>query len=430
MSATKRRLAAAASLAVLGALTARAFAEPATPTAYPAGTTGTRFSGLAFDTCDAPCLPTMQAWRSSPFGALGIYISGSHRPCAQSRLSASWVRDVTKMGWKLLPLDVGLQAPCIDHPRLRRFSTDPGTARTQGATAARHAVAAAKSLGIRPGSPIYTDIEYYAGNNAACSQAVRAYVSGWTTALHERGYLSGVYGNTSRTARDLSASYGSARFARPDAVWAATWNNSPTLTGWAGVPDTHWPNHQRVKQYRGDHTVSHGGRSLRIDANVMDGPVATVALPYALTGGQAVVARLRPHLDGDAGRTLAANSTVQVICRSPTAAGVWDKLTDGSFVPDAAVAGGSAKPELPVCATPYQVATANVNMRTGPTATAPVNGTLAGGSLAWVICETPGVTLGRQGWWQKLDTGQWISGPLLSRPSPYERAVSVPLCIT
>jgi hypothetical protein len=162
----------------------------------------------------------------------------------------------------------------------------------------------------------------------------------------------------------------------------------------------------------------------------MDGPVATVALPYRVTGAGDVVARLAPHLGGDAGRTLSPGATVQVICRAPTAAGVWAKLTDGSFLPDAVVADGSAKPELPACATPYQVATANVNVRTGPAATAPVDGTLAGGTLAWVVCETPGLTLGRPGWWQKLDTGKWISGPLLSRPAPYERAVAVPLCLT
>ena len=423
--------AAALGLTLLGGLAARAaFAEPATASTYPRGTTGTHFSGLAFDTCDAPSRQTMQAWKASPFGAVGIYVSGEHRACNQAQLTADWVRDVTAMGWKLLPLDVGRQAPCMDNPRLTKISLTRSTAVAQGSAAAQSAVAAARALGIRTGSPLYSDLEYYAGGDAACTRAVRSYVTGWTRALHKLGYLAGVYGNTDRTTRDLALSYDDTAHARPDAVWSAQWNGLPELAGRPSVGDGVWPNHQRVKQYRGDHTARHGGVALTIDASVLDAPVATVALPYAVTGAGPATARLRPHETGLASRTLEVGATVEVLCQAPTATGTWDKLIDGSFLPDALVGSGAVKSALPTCSTPYQVATEMLNLRAGPSPTADIVGTLRGGTLAWVICETPGLTLGRPGYWQKLDTGQWVSGPLISRPSPYERAYAVPLCST
>lgn len=65
-----RRLLAAASALLLGGATAlvlapAASAEPATPAGYPAGASATRHSGLAFDTCTAPPLTTIQAWNAS-----------------------------------------------------------------------------------------------------------------------------------------------------------------------------------------------------------------------------------------------------------------------------------------------------------------------------------------------------------------------------
>jgi hypothetical protein len=44
-----------------------------------------------FDTCTAPSLPTMKAWRAK-YSATAIYIGGQMMGCGQANLSASWVQ--------------------------------------------------------------------------------------------------------------------------------------------------------------------------------------------------------------------------------------------------------------------------------------------------------------------------------------------------
>ncbi|MGH3222492.1 MAG: hypothetical protein ACRDPY_27995, partial [Streptosporangiaceae bacterium] len=56
-----------------------------------------------FDTCTAPPLHTMKAWRAK-FSAVGIYIGGEDMACSYGNLSAAWVRSVKAMGWSLLPI--------------------------------------------------------------------------------------------------------------------------------------------------------------------------------------------------------------------------------------------------------------------------------------------------------------------------------------
>ena len=58
--------------------------NPAPPSA-PGGTL------IGFDTCAAPSLPTMKAWRPK-YAATAIYIGGPMMGCGQSNLSASWVQ--------------------------------------------------------------------------------------------------------------------------------------------------------------------------------------------------------------------------------------------------------------------------------------------------------------------------------------------------
>ena len=96
-----------------------------------------------------------------------------------------------------------------------------------------------------PGSAIYGDMEHYSAGDAACRTAVLTYVSAWTKELHRLGYLAGMYANLSSGAKHLSEAYASTAYARPDALWIARWDGSPALTGWAGIPNTQWANHQR-----------------------------------------------------------------------------------------------------------------------------------------------------------------------------------------
>lgn len=420
---------AALAVSVAGAvLAANAEAAPAAPMSYTAGASGTRFAGLAFDTCDAPTKAQMQAWRSSPYGAVGIYISGDQRACEQRALTREWVRQVSAMGWKLLPLDVGLQAPCADNLRLRPMSTDPAKASAQGAAAAVGSIRAAALLGILPGSALYSDVESYDANDSRCARAVRAYWSGWTQALHARGYLAGAYGNLESAVQDLAESHASTSYARPDVVWNAQWNNSATLRGWAQVPDAYWPLHQRVKQFRGDGNETYGGVTLYTDRNVVDAPVATVAQSYQVAGRGDVPARDRPVLAASVARAFAGGSVVGVVCRAATSTGVWAKLTDGTYLPESAVGAGPSKSVLPTCTIPHQVTAPELHTRAGPSKATPITGTLPNGSLAWVTCETPGITLGRAGFWHRLEGGSWVSGAFVATRSPGARTEPIPLC--
>ena len=129
-------LTAAAALALAPVATA----EPATSVAYPSGASATRYSGLAFDTCTAPPLASVRAWGASPYRALGVYVSGVNRTCAQPELTASWVASVSQLKWRLLPIHKGLQPPCGARPTDAKISTTPATARSQGTAAATQAV--------------------------------------------------------------------------------------------------------------------------------------------------------------------------------------------------------------------------------------------------------------------------------------------------
>jgi hypothetical protein len=77
---------------LLGGLTLPAAAEPETPVVYPSGSSGTRAARLAFDTCTAPSLAALAAWKgTSPYSAVNIYFGGNNRGCAQPNLTKAWV---------------------------------------------------------------------------------------------------------------------------------------------------------------------------------------------------------------------------------------------------------------------------------------------------------------------------------------------------
>jgi hypothetical protein len=73
----------------------------------------------------------------------------------------------------------------------------------------------------------------------------------------------------------------------PDVIWPARWYHSlgsgyydPTAAVWDlgnCIPNSVWANHQRIRQYEGDHNETWGSLTLDIDSNVLDG---VVAIPY------------------------------------------------------------------------------------------------------------------------------------------------------
>jgi hypothetical protein len=229
------------------------------------------YTGSGFDACTAPPLPAMTAWRrSSPYRALGVYIGGLNRACAQGNLTTSWIASVTHMGWHLAPVYVGRQAPCSRLPHIKLI--DPKNATTQAVDAADDAANLAAALGIARGSAIYFDLESYPRKNTDCTNTALSYLGTWTQRMHAHGYLAGFYSSAGSGITDLVAA-GMPGHVLPDALWIARWDNKPTVQDTA-VPNGVWTPHQRIKQFAGAHKESHGGVALNIDQDYMDGPVA------------------------------------------------------------------------------------------------------------------------------------------------------------
>jgi len=408
-------------------------AEPATAAIYPAGAAATQYSGLAFDTCTAPPLAAIQAWGASPYRAIGIYIGGVNRTCAQPQLTASWVTAVSKLTWRLLPIYKGLQPACGGKATDQKII--PAQAASQGTAAADDAITKATALGLRPGSALYNDIENYTRTDTTCRTAVLTYLSAWTKELHRLGYVAGAYANLSSGAPDLAAAYTSTSYARPDALWIARYDASTSLSGWAGIPNGQWAAHQRAKQYRGTHNEAYGGVTLSIDNDSLDAPVATIAYGYTVTSATALNARTGPSTAYPVAATYAAKATVPAVCQAPGSAvgttSVWDKLSTGTYVTDYYISTPSStgySAPLPRCAYPYQVtATSGTGVLTGP-GPYPVAATLPNGALAWVTCQAPGSLVHTTKVWDKLTDGHWATDYYVATQSNTTYTPPAPRC--
>ena len=178
-------------------------AEPATTVSYPAWASATGYEGLAFDACAAPSLAAMRAWRRSPYHAIGVYVGGQNRTCAQPALTRRWTGAVAVLGWRLIPIFKGRQPPCGG--KASDLKIFPAVAASEGTWAADNAWAQVMALGMIRGSAIYYDMEHYATTDAACRTSALQFLSAWTKELHRLGYVSGVYENLNLGARDVAS---------------------------------------------------------------------------------------------------------------------------------------------------------------------------------------------------------------------------------
>jgi hypothetical protein len=168
-------MAGAAAMVVAAAVALPAMAEPATTVSYPAWASATRYTGLAFDTCSAPSLADVQAWGTSPYRAIGVYVGGQNRTCAQPELTSSWAGAVSALGWRLIPIFKGRQPPCGG--KATDLKIFPAVAAAEGTWAAGNTSAQAGTLGMVKGSAIYYDMEAYTAGDMACRNAVLAFRS-------------------------------------------------------------------------------------------------------------------------------------------------------------------------------------------------------------------------------------------------------------
>ena len=243
-----------------------------------------------FDKCNPPSIANMQTWwDSSPYWSANIYIGGISLACDPYRLDPFWLHTVAEQGWTFIPTWVGPQAPCTTFRY--RMSSNASVAYQEGRDEADLAVSAATSLGLLGDAVIYYDVEAYGSNaSEACRNTVASFIQGWVERLHELEIKAGAYGAPCTSyITDWSANNPA-----PDDVWIAHWYTTdydPDATVWdvpRNIPcitDDFWPNHQRIKQYTGDHTETWGGVSVTIDSNVLDGEVtALLGIPAGASG--------------------------------------------------------------------------------------------------------------------------------------------------
>lgn len=229
------------------------------------------YAGSGFDACAAPAPDTMAAWLvSSPYRAVGIYMGGVNRFCAQPELTASWVSTQQAAGWHLVPIYLGRQPYCTTSKKIYRFTATNAAA--WGRADAADAVVQARALGLADGSTVYNDIEAYGPKDAVCTKAVLTYQSAWTARLHDFGFASGFYSSLGSGVRDQVAAYGSTAYVRPDYMWFARYDGVASVSDTSVpqvLPDSYW-SHRRIKQYRGGAPETYGGKTVNIDLDQLD----------------------------------------------------------------------------------------------------------------------------------------------------------------
>ena len=278
-----RPLLAAAALTLVGSTMVAAVgpAGPADSVTANVATPGA-FHGYGFDQCLAPTQKAMNAWlRESPYLAVGIYISGDSRACkVQPNLTPTWVSTQLQKGWKLLPITLGPQASCnARFPRYghdARINRDPGThghyakARQQGLAEADKTVAAAKALGLSPGSTMYYDLEGFDATITRCRDSALAFLSAWTREIHTLHYVSGVYSSAGSGIKmlDQARVKTPTAYHLPDQIWIARWDGMAN-TSTTYIRNDGWRPGGRLKQYVGGHNETWGGVTINIDRNYL-----------------------------------------------------------------------------------------------------------------------------------------------------------------
>jgi probable HAF family extracellular repeat protein len=248
-------------------------------------------TNLGFDTQYVPCahattktnpcttaqsLSFMQAWMSSsPYYDVGVYLPGAPNRGTDPALNSTWVQGTVQQGWGIIPIWVGLQAPCVIQTGLSHFGPTAAEASNQGAEEADQAVAAAQTLGLST-TIIYKDIENY-NPSGSCSPVVQAFVDAWDTEIHvHSGYATGagVYANYIPINQDIATVS-----VIPDDIWITRTSSPPKATIWnLGVPDKNWPNNQRMHQFLIDQpNVQFGGTTLlsgKLDDDIVNATIA------------------------------------------------------------------------------------------------------------------------------------------------------------
>ncbi|MEU7870084.1 DUF1906 domain-containing protein, partial [Dactylosporangium sp. NPDC049140] len=236
----------------------------------------TNYSGKGFDPCTAPSSSTMNAWKASPYRALGVYIGGENRSCSQPNLTASYVTAQVAAGWHFFLLYVGKQAPATTCGGCSHI-TSPAA---DGKAEADDAAAKAAALGFAKNSPIIFDMEQYGSSSTT---TVMVFMDAWTKELHAKGYSSGMYSSVSSGISDLVDHYND--YEMPDIIDFAHWGTAANTSDPA-IPSTMWSDHQRIHQYTGGHDETYGGVTINIDSDYLDVNLAAPTEPVQVQPGR------------------------------------------------------------------------------------------------------------------------------------------------
>ncbi|MEU1801776.1 DUF1906 domain-containing protein [Streptomyces sp. NPDC019937] len=235
------------------------------------------FQGWGFDTCHAPSLAALRAWNVSRYRAVGVYYAGRGRACpSQPNLSASWMRGVKSMGWHVLPIFVGSQSPCVRNKNKKHVPIG-GTPWSQGRAEGKDAVARAKALAMKKRSALYLDMEAYDQGKAGCAATTLSFIRGWNREVRSHGFFPGFYSSAESGVRHLEKSRKAGIRDLPSVMWFARWNGKAALAGEPVLAKKAWQPHRRIHQYVGNVSEKHGGRTMQIDRNKVDAPVAIIS---------------------------------------------------------------------------------------------------------------------------------------------------------
>jgi len=238
----------------------------------------------------APDTADMQTWWThSPYQDYGVYLGGCDVYCVSptgqdtcgaswhagtsktvdTYLTPAWYTSVTKMGWGIIPIWVGPQAPCIANAS-SYWTINNADNLSTGTYQADLAIAKANALGITNGI-IYYDMEGYTPDGGSCSSTVETFLESWTAELHANGFESGLYGGVAA----FEADFLDLGAEEPDAAWFALWNTNTTVFNIGSLPNTYWPTHQRIHQWNSESGgETWGGTTFNsIDQDTVDAPV-------------------------------------------------------------------------------------------------------------------------------------------------------------
>jgi hypothetical protein len=217
-----------------------------------------------FDACGIPSnTASLQPWwTSSPYYWIGTYLPAPNRPIGGSCYlpDAAWYDAVNNMGWRVAPIYVGLQAPCVYQGGLARMSYSLPQAAADGQSAGWDAVSRAQGRGLWS-TVLFYDMEAFNTNDVPCIQAVQTFINEFNNIVEANGYKTGYYGSTCASAAANVAQIPT----WPRMFWGAQWDGNPSTGAMNCVSPGDWWNRERYKQYVGGHPENYGGVVISMD---------------------------------------------------------------------------------------------------------------------------------------------------------------------